>query len=69
MDAEKPSKKSKAAFLKIDKIAVLNFAIVYKKASIKPFELLASVSVNIKLGSFILKNKRQISKSVKVIKL
>ncbi|WP_372755859.1 hypothetical protein [Labilibaculum sp.] len=55
-----PSKLSKEEFVKIDKIAVLDFALVCKKAGIKHFELLSSVGINPESTSFYLRTKGQL---------
>ncbi len=55
-----PSKMSKEEFVKIDKTAVLNFAMACKKANINHFELLASVGINSKSSSLYLKTKGEL---------
>ena len=60
-----PSKISKEEFVKIDKVAVLNFAIECKKAGIKHFELLASVDINPKSRSFYLRTKGELVEELK----
>ena len=62
-----PSKMSKEEFVKIDKIAVLNFAIKCKKAGIKHFELLASVDINPKSKSFYLRTKGELVEELKAL--
>ncbi|ARV14772.1 NAD(P)H-binding protein [Polaribacter sp. SA4-12] len=60
-----PSKVSKEDFIKIDKTAVLDFAIACKKAGITHFELLASVGVSPKSKSFYLKTKGELVEALK----
>ncbi|MEZ5040822.1 MAG: NAD(P)H-binding protein [Saprospiraceae bacterium] len=55
-----PSKTSKADFIKIDKLAVLDFATACKKAGIRHFELLASVGINANSSSFYLRTKGEL---------
>ena len=55
-----PSKMSKEDFLKIDKLAVLDFARECKKAGVKHFELLASVGIRAKSSSFYLRTKGEL---------
>lgn len=55
-----PSKMSKEDFLKIDKIAVLDFAKACKNAGVRHFELLASVGVSSKSSSFYLRSKGEL---------
>lgn len=55
-----PSKISKEEFLKIDKIAVLNFAKACKTHGTKHFQLLASVGINKKSSSFYLRSKGEL---------
>ena len=62
-----PSKMSKEEFVKIDKIAVLNFAIECKKVGIKHFELLASVGINPKSTSFYLRTKGELVEGLKAL--
>lgn len=62
-----PSAMSKAAFIKIDKTAVIDFAIACKKAGIKHFELLASVGLNSKSSSFYLKTKGELVEALKAL--
>ena len=54
------SKISKEDFLKIDKIAVLDFAKACKKAGVTHFELLASVGISSKSSSFYLRTKGEL---------
>jgi uncharacterized protein YbjT (DUF2867 family) len=62
-----PSKMSKEEFVKIDKIAVLDFAIECKKVGIKHFELLASVGINPKSASYYLRTKGELVEELKVL--
>ena len=62
-----PSKMSKEEFLKIDKTAVLDFARECKKAGIKHFELLASVSINPTSSSFYLRAKGELVEELKAL--
>jgi uncharacterized protein YbjT (DUF2867 family) len=60
-----PSKASKEDFIKIDKIAVIDFATACKKAGIKHFELLASVGISPKSKSFYLRTKGELVEALK----
>lgn len=60
-----PSKVSKEEFIKIDKIAVLDFAQACKTAGITHFELLSSVDINPKSASFFLRTKGELVKALK----
>jgi len=62
-----PSKISKEDFIKIDKTAVLDFAVACKKAGIKHFELLASVGINAKSNSFYLRTKGELVEDLKAL--
>ena len=62
-----PSKVSKEEFLKIDKLAVLDFAKSCKKAGVKHFELLASVGINSKSSSFYLRTKGELVDKLKAL--
>lgn len=62
-----PSKVSKEDFIKIDKIAVLDFASACKKAGIRHFELLASVGSNPKSTSFYLRTKGELIDALKAL--
>jgi len=55
-----PSKTSKENFVKIDKLAVLDFAKVCKEEGVAHFELLASVGINSKSSSFYLRTKGEL---------
>ena len=60
-----PSKASKEDFIKIDKIAVIDFATACKKAGITHVELLASVGLNAKSKSFYLRTKGELVEALK----
>jgi len=60
-----PSKMSKEEFVKIDKTAVLDFAVACKKAGVEHFELLASVGINPKSTSFYLRSKGELVEELK----
>jgi uncharacterized protein YbjT (DUF2867 family) len=62
-----PSKMSKEEFIKIDKTAVLDFAIACKKAGVKHFELLASVGIHPTSASFYLRTKGELVEALKVL--
>ena len=62
-----PSKVSKETFVKIDKTAVIDFAIACKTAGIKHFELLASVGINPKSSSFYLRTKGELVEALKAL--
>jgi len=62
-----PSKMSKEEFVKIDKLAVLDFARECKKAGVKHFELLASVDINSKSMSFYLRTKGELVEELKAL--
>lgn len=62
-----PSKMTKEDFLKIDKIAVLDFAKACKKAGISHFELLSSVGISPKSSSFFLKTKGELVEELKAL--
>ncbi len=55
-----PSKMSQEEFIKIDKNAVLDFAVACKSAGIKHFELLSSVGVSSTSSSFYLRTKGEL---------
>ena len=59
------SKVSKDHFLKIDKKAVLDFAIVCKLNGVKHFQLLSSVGANSSSKSFYLKTKGELNDSLR----
>lgn len=60
-----PSKISKDDFVKIDKIAVLDFAAACKNAGVRHFELLASVGANAQSKSFYLRTKGELIEGLK----
>jgi uncharacterized protein YbjT (DUF2867 family) len=62
-----PSKISKEEFIKIDKTAVLDFATECKKAGVRHFELLASVSINSTSSSFYLRTKGELVDELKAL--
>ena len=62
-----PTKASKEEFIKIDKIAVLNFATECKKVGVKHFELLASVGINAKSSSYYLRTKGELVEALKAL--
>jgi len=62
-----PSKASKEDFVKIDKIAVLDFAKVCKQAGVKHFELLSSVGVSTTSRSFFLRVKGELVEELKAL--
>jgi len=55
-----PSKVSKEDFVKIDKVAVYDFAIACKQAGVEHFQLLSSVGINSKSPSFFLRTKGEL---------
>ena len=55
-----PSKMSKEDFLKIDKQAVIDFAVVCKKNGVTHFELLSSVGIDATSSNFFLKTKGEL---------
>lgn len=59
-----PSKMSKEDFLKIDKIAVLDFAKACKEAGVAHFELLSSVDISAKSSSFYLRAKGELVEEI-----
>lgn len=62
-----PSKIPKEDFLKIDKLAVIDFAIACKKAGVHHFELLGSVGANAKSSSFYLHTKGELVNELKAL--
>ncbi|MFT6865967.1 MAG: hypothetical protein ACJA08_000794 [Cyclobacteriaceae bacterium] len=62
-----PSKMSKEEFIKIDKIAVRDFAVACKTVGVSHFELLASVGINSKSSSFYLKTKGELVEELKAL--
>ena len=61
------SKVSKEHFLKIDKKAVLDFAITCKLNGVKHFQLLSSVGANAASKSFYLRTKGELNDSLKAL--
>lgn len=59
-----PSKISKDDFVKIDKIAVLDFAIACKTKGVKHFQLLSSVGVSASAKSFFLRTKGELNEAL-----
>ena len=55
-----PSKMGKDEFVKIDKLAVIDFAKACKKAGVRHFELLGSVGANPNSSSFYLRSKGEL---------
>lgn len=62
-----PSKISKEDFIKIDKIAVIDFAKACKKAGIKHFELLSSVGIDAKSSQYYLRIKGELVEALKAL--
>lgn len=62
-----PSKMSKEDFVKIDKDAVLDFAIACKKAGVKHFELLSSVGISAKASQYYLRTKGELVEELKAL--
>jgi uncharacterized protein YbjT (DUF2867 family) len=62
-----PSKMSKEEFIKIDKLAVLDFAKSCKKAGVKHFQLLSSVGVSSKSASYYLRTKGELEDALKAL--
>ncbi len=62
-----PSKISKDDFVKIDKLAVIDFALECKKAGIRHFELLGSVGSNSKSSLFYLRTKGELVDELKAL--
>ena len=62
-----PSKISKDDFIKIDKLAVFEFASECKKAGIRHFELLGSVGANSNSSSFYLRTKGELENELKAL--
>lgn len=55
-----PSKVSKAEFIKVDKEAVMNFAVAFKQAGIEHFELLSGVGASSTSSSFYARTKGEL---------
>lgn len=62
-----PSKMDKELFLKIDKLAVLEFAAACKEAGIRHFELLGSVGSSSSSRSFYLRSKGELVGSLRAL--
>ncbi len=62
-----PSKVSKEDFVKIDKLAVLDFAKACKMEGVKHFELLSSVGINSRSSSFYLRTKGELVDELKAL--
>ncbi len=62
-----PSKVSKADFIKVDKEAVLNFAVACKQAGLEHFELLGAVGVNAKSSYFYSRIKGELEEALKAL--
>lgn len=60
-----PSKVSKEDFVKIDKLAVLDFASACKEAGVRHFELLASIGISLNSSSFYLRTKAELVHELK----
>lgn len=62
-----PSKTSKADFIKIDKTAVLDFAIICKQNDVKHFQLLSSIGVSATSKSFYLRTKGELIEALEAL--
>ena len=62
-----PSKMSKDDFVKIDKLAVIDFALECKKAGVSHFELLGAVGANSTSSSFYLRTKGELVNELKAL--
>lgn len=62
-----PSKVSKEVFIKVDKLAVLNFAKACKGNGVKHFQLLASVGIDANSRSFYLRAKGELVEELKAL--
>ncbi len=62
-----PSKMGKDEFVKIDKLAVIDFAKACKKAGVRHFELLGSVGANPNSSSFYLRSKGELAKALQAL--
>jgi len=62
-----PSKTGKENFIKIDKVAVIDFAKACKQAGIEHFELLASVGISATSASFYLRTKGELVNELKTL--
>jgi len=62
-----PSKITKENFIKVDKLAVIDFAKLCKESGITHFELLASIGINSKSSSFYLRTKGELVDELKAL--
>lgn len=62
-----PSKVSREAFVKIDKLAVLDFAKACKEAGVQHFELLSSVGISAQSSTFFLRIKGELVEELKAL--
>lgn len=62
-----PSKVSNEDFLKIDKIAVVDFAKACKNAGVRHFELLSSVGIDANSSNFFLRTKGELVEELKAL--
>jgi len=62
-----PSKVSKEDFLKVDKLAVIDFAKACKAGGVKHFELLASVGISADSSSFYLRSKGELVEELRAM--
>ncbi len=62
-----PSKASKEDFLRIDRQAVLDFAIVCKQSGVEHFQLLSSVGANARSRSFYLRSKGELNEALQAL--
>ena len=62
-----PSKISKEDFVKIDKVAVIDFAKACKAEGVKHFELLSSVGINQNSSNFFLRTKGELIEELKAL--
>ncbi|MFT6971663.1 MAG: nucleoside-diphosphate-sugar epimerase [Roseivirga sp.] len=68
LGVSQPSKISKDEFVKIDKTAVLYFAISCKNNGVKHFQLLSSVGISKSSRSFFLRTKRELVDALEQLK-
>ncbi len=62
-----PSKASKEDFLRIDKQAVLDFAVACRQAGVEHFQLLSSVGADAKSRSFYLRSKGELNDALRAL--
>jgi len=62
-----PSKVSREDFLKVDKLAVIDFAKACKAGGVKHFELLSSVGISADSSSFFLRSKGELVEELKAL--